>query len=67
MKEVYPKLDAADALVFGTPVYRYGPTAKMKLLIDRLHPYVANRRLNGKKGTSSSPPRRTKLLRTALR
>jgi multimeric flavodoxin WrbA len=25
----------ADALVFGTPVYWYGPTALMKALIDR--------------------------------
>jgi multimeric flavodoxin WrbA len=35
MRGVYPKLAAADAVVFGTPVYWYGPTALMKAFIDR--------------------------------
>ena len=35
MKDVYPKIIASDAIVFGTPVYWYGPTALMKCLIDR--------------------------------
>lgn len=33
MHEIYPKLEAADVIVFGTPIYWYGPTAKMKLLV----------------------------------
>ena len=36
MNAVYPKLIASDAIVFGTPVYWYGPTALMKAFIDRL-------------------------------
>lgn len=36
MQGLYPKLIEADAVVFGTPVYWYGPTAIMKALIDRL-------------------------------
>lgn len=35
MNAVYPKIAAADAIVFGTPVYWYGPTALMKAFIDR--------------------------------
>lgn len=36
MLAVYPKIVAADAVIFGTPVYWYGPTALMKACIDRL-------------------------------
>ena len=50
MREIYPKLEAANIIIFGTPIYWYGPTAKMKLLIDRLRPYIASKRLSGKKG-----------------
>ncbi len=35
MGEVYEKIAESDVLVFGTPVYWYGPTALMKGLIDR--------------------------------
>jgi multimeric flavodoxin WrbA len=35
MQAVYPKIFAADAIIFGTPVYWYGPTALMKAFIDR--------------------------------
>ncbi len=35
MRHIYPKIGEADALVFGTPVYWYGPTALMKGFIDR--------------------------------
>jgi multimeric flavodoxin WrbA len=35
MRALYPKIAASDALVLGTPVYWYGPTALMKALIDR--------------------------------
>ncbi|MBN2128604.1 MAG: NAD(P)H-dependent oxidoreductase [Sedimentisphaerales bacterium] len=35
MRLIYPKIAASDVLVFGTPVYWYGPTALMKAFIDR--------------------------------
>lgn len=35
MLAIYPRIVESDALVFGTPVYWYGPTALMKGLIDR--------------------------------
>lgn len=52
---VYPKIEEADAIVSGTPLYWYGPTAKMKLLVDRLRPYIASRKLEGKKGIVVAP------------
>jgi len=39
---------------FGTPIY-YGPTAKMKLLIDRMRPFIASKRLQGKKAVLVVP------------
>jgi multimeric flavodoxin WrbA len=35
MYHIYPKIAESDAIIFGTPVYWYGPTALMKLFIDR--------------------------------
>ncbi len=35
MNRLFPLIAEADAMVFGTPVYWYGPTALMKLFIDR--------------------------------
>lgn len=35
MRELYSKIAGSDAIVFGTPVYWYGPTALMKGFIDR--------------------------------
>jgi multimeric flavodoxin WrbA len=35
MNALYPKIMEADSIVFGTPVYWYGPTALMKAFIDR--------------------------------
>jgi multimeric flavodoxin WrbA len=55
MPKIYSEIDAADALILATPIYWYGPTAKMKLLIDRLRPYVANRKLEGKKAYLIAP------------
>ncbi|UCC96362.1 MAG: flavodoxin family protein [Phycisphaerales bacterium] len=36
MREIYAKIIQSDAIIFGTPVYWYGPTALMKAFIDRL-------------------------------
>lgn len=55
MQEIYPKMEAADLIIFGTPLYWYGPTGKMKLLIDRMRPYIANKRLKGKKALVVTP------------
>ena len=55
MKQLYPKLEEADFIVFGTPLYWYGPSAKMKLMLDRLRPYVASKKLKGKKGVLVVP------------
>jgi len=55
MQQIYPRMEGADVLVFGTPVYWYGPSAKMKLLIDRLRPYVEGKRLRGKRAVVVSP------------
>lgn len=35
MNELYTKIVESDCIVFGTPVYWYGPTALMKALVDR--------------------------------
>jgi multimeric flavodoxin WrbA len=35
MNDVYPMIAESDAIVFGTPVYWYGPTALIKALVDR--------------------------------
>jgi len=49
------KMEEADVMVFGTPIYWSGPTATMKLLIDRLRPYYASKRLQGKKAALILP------------
>lgn len=36
MNNIYPKIIESDVIIFGTPVYWYGPTALMKGFIDRL-------------------------------
>lgn len=48
MQDIYPKIDASDLIVFGTPNYWFGPSGKMKSLFDRLRPYTANKKIAGK-------------------
>lgn len=71
MRKIYPKMEKADLIVFGTPNYWYGPTGKMKLLIDRMRPFVANKKLKGKKWVIVSPsaegPNSCRLLVETLR
>jgi multimeric flavodoxin WrbA len=55
MQQIYPKMEEADVIIFGTPVYWYGPTAKMKLLVDRMRPFIARRTLQGKKAVIVAP------------
>ncbi|MBN1215908.1 MAG: flavodoxin family protein [Candidatus Lokiarchaeota archaeon] len=35
MNEIYPKIINSDIIIFGTPVYWYGPTALIKAFLDR--------------------------------
>jgi multimeric flavodoxin WrbA len=35
MCNIYPKIIQSDVIIFGTPVYWYGPTGLMKVFIDR--------------------------------
>jgi multimeric flavodoxin WrbA len=55
MQQIYPKMTEADLIIFGTPVYYYGPTGQMKLLIDRMRPYGEPETLKGKKGVIVAP------------
>lgn len=49
MQKNYDLLDKADIFVIATPIYWFGPTAKMKLFLDRFRPYYGNQRLKYKK------------------
>ena len=49
MQRIYPKMEEADVIIFGTPNYWFGPAAKMKLLVDRMRPFVANKKMKGKR------------------
>ena len=55
MQQIYPLMEEAELIIFGTPIYWYGPTAKMKLLIDRMRPFVENRKLRDKKAVVVAP------------
>jgi len=55
MKKIYPKMEKADLIIFGTPNYWNGPSGKMKLLIDRMRPFVPSRKLKDKKWVIVSP------------
>ena len=35
MNDLYPKINESDVIIFGTPVYWYGPTALIKAFLDR--------------------------------
>ena len=51
MLELYPKIIESDVIIFGTPVYWYGPTAIIKSFLDRFVYFNCpeNRRnINGK-------------------
>jgi len=47
---IFDKIENSDVIVIGSPIYWFSPTAKTKLLIDRLRPYYVNKKLKGKKG-----------------
>ena len=55
MKLLYAKIEEAQVIIFGTPLYWYGPTAKMKLMLDRFRPFISSRKLKGKKAILAIP------------
>jgi multimeric flavodoxin WrbA len=58
MRLLYPKINQADVLVLGTPVYWYGPTALMKGFMDRFVYYNCDAHrpeIRGKKAVLTIP------------
>ncbi|MFC2139348.1 flavodoxin family protein [Bacteroidota bacterium] len=55
MEEIYEKIEDAELIIIGSPIYWFGPTAKTKLFLDRLRPYYANKKMTGKKGALLLP------------
>ena len=55
MQSLYSLIDGADTFIFGTPVYWWGPSGPMKMLIDRLRPYYGSGRLEGRRGAVVAP------------
>ena len=55
MQRIYPLMATADVIVFGTPLYWYVTTAKMKMLLDRMRPFVENKKLRGKRAVVVAP------------
>jgi multimeric flavodoxin WrbA len=45
---LYARWEAADGIIFGSPVYFNGVTAQAKAIIDRTFMYARNRKLVGK-------------------
>lgn len=50
MQDAYPRVLAADGIIFATPVYFLGPTAQAKTFIDRLYVLYRAQRLANKVG-----------------
>jgi multimeric flavodoxin WrbA len=48
MQSLYRKMEWADAIVFGSPVYFNYVTAQAKAIIDRTFYFLSNRKLEGK-------------------
>lgn len=48
MQAIYQQLEAADGIIFGTPVYFVNVTAQAKAIMDRTYAYLWNRKLKGK-------------------
>ena len=48
MQSLYKKMEWADAIIFGSPVYFNYVTAQAKAIIDRTFCYLGNRKLKGK-------------------
>ena len=49
MQIIYPKLENADLIIFGSPNYFSNMSGMMKNFVDRMNPYYTNKALNEKK------------------
>jgi multimeric flavodoxin WrbA len=50
MQRLYPLMEEADAIIFGSPVYFHGVTAQAKAVMDRTFCYLPHHPLRGKVG-----------------
>jgi multimeric flavodoxin WrbA len=48
MQDIYEKLESADGLIFGTPVYFLNVSAQAKAVMDRTFGFLRTRKLKGK-------------------
>jgi multimeric flavodoxin WrbA len=48
MQPLYKQLEAADGILFGTPVYFNNVTAQAKAIMDRTFLFLPDKRLKGK-------------------
>jgi multimeric flavodoxin WrbA len=58
MLTLYPRIIKSDTIIFGTPVYWYGPTGLMKLFIDRFVYFNCpenRQKIRGKSAVIASP------------
>lgn len=58
MQQVYPRIESADAIVIGTPVYFWTISAQCKAFMDRTYCYHISRRMRGKVGAAVVATRR---------
>ena len=49
MQVIYPKLESADLIIFGSPNYFSNMSGMMKNFVDRMNPYYTSKALDGKK------------------
>jgi len=55
MAAVYPLLEAASRIVIASPIFFYGVTAQLKLLIDRSQALYMKREIARRQGGDASP------------
>jgi multimeric flavodoxin WrbA len=48
MQDIYQKLETADGIIFGTPVYFMNLSAQAKAVIDRTYSFLWTAKLRGK-------------------
>ncbi len=58
MQTLYIQMEAADAIIFGSPVYFNSVTAQAKAIIDRTFIFLGNKKLRGKVAASVLAVRR---------
>ncbi len=54
MQEVYPLFEESDAIILASPVFFYGLTAQVKVIVDRSQAMWARRLLKGKEHETSA-------------